>query len=88
MNNSKCSLASHLQIVTGDRSHYNKLSHFHYCNDSLNPYAAIYAIKDTHPVRSRFADVVGVIVYTTPAPNLAIEVNGARWILIIYLQMS
>ena len=73
MQKNKCSLTRYLQIVPGDRSHYNRLSHFHYCNDSLNPYAAIYAITDAHPVRSRFAGVVGVIVYTTPAPNLALR---------------
>lgn len=73
MQTEKCSITKYLQIVRGDRSHYQQLSGFHYCNDALNPYAAIYAIKDGHPVRSRFGDVVGVIVYTTPAPNLSLR---------------
>jgi GNAT superfamily N-acetyltransferase len=52
---------------------YRRLSVFHYRSAEISPYAAIYAIKDTHPVRSRLGGLAGVIVYTMPAPALELR---------------
>jgi hypothetical protein len=73
MKNRKCSVTTHLQIVPASLDEYNQLSRFHYRDSKLSPYAAIFAIKDGHPVRSRFAPVVGVIVYTMPAAALELR---------------
>ena len=73
MKNRNCSVTTHLQIVPAGLDEYNQLSRFHYRQSKLSPYAAIYAIKDGHPVRSRFAPVVGVIVYTMPAAALELR---------------
>ena len=71
-----CSATSHLQIVPAGPGEYRKLSQYHYRAGRLSPYKAMYALVDTHPVRSRFSDgriVVGVIVYSMPSPNLALR---------------
>ena len=73
MNNRKCSVTTHLQIVPAGLNEYNQLSKFHYRDSNLSPYAAIYAIKDAHPIRGRFAPVVGIIVYTMPAAALELR---------------
>ena len=41
----------------------------------------MYAIKDAHPMRKRFAPVVGIIVYTMPAANLELRniATGGRF---------
>jgi len=63
----------YLQIASAGLNEYNQLNRFHYRDSNLSPYAAIYAIKDSHPVRSRFAPVVGIIVYTMPAAALELR---------------
>ena len=52
---------------------YRRLAVFHYRGIETLPYTTIYAIRDTHPVRSRFGGIVGVIVYTMPAPALELR---------------
>ncbi len=66
----KCSAGAGLEIVRAGRKEYEQLSAFHYRDCSLGPYAAIYALKDMHPAALRTGTIAGVIVYTTPAPNL------------------
>jgi hypothetical protein len=66
----KCSVGAGLEIVRAGRKEYEQLSAFHYRDCSLGPYAAVYALKDMHPAALRTGTIAGVIVYTTPAPNL------------------
>jgi len=68
-----CSIASHLQIVRSGQAAYEKLARFHYRDTRLGPSAAIYALVETHPIRRRGAEVVGVIVYAMPAPALELR---------------
>ena len=68
-----CTVTSHLEIVPAGMEDYRRLSVFHYRSAEISPYAAIYSIKDTHPVRSRLGGLVGVIVYTMPAPALELR---------------
>ncbi len=73
MNPPECTITKHLEIVCGGLAEYNYLSGFHYRQSFSCPYVAIYAMKDTHPARARVAGVVGVIVYTMPAPQVALR---------------
>ncbi|KKK71639.1 hypothetical protein LCGC14_2911910, partial [marine sediment metagenome] len=76
MDRHKCSATSHLQIVPAGANEYSKLSQYHYRSGRLGPYKAMYALVDTHPVRSRFNEgriIVGIIVYSMPSPNLALR---------------
>ncbi len=65
-----CSVKKRLYIEPGSKSDYLALSRFHYREKSLGPYSHIFAIREGHPVRKRFAEVVGVIVYRMPSPSL------------------
>ena len=66
----KCTAAIGLEIVRAGRKEYEQLSCFHYRDCSLGPYAAVYALKDTRAAAVRSGAIAGVVVYTTPAPNL------------------
>ena len=68
-----CTVTSRLEIVPVSLEDYRKLAAFHYRSTETFPHTAIYALKDTHPVRSRFDSIVGVIVYTMPAPALELR---------------
>ena len=70
MGHRKCSITKHLEIVKGNINDYHYLKRFHYRSGSLGPNAAIYTIKDSHPVRQAMSAAIGVIIYTMPAPNL------------------
>jgi len=68
----KCTVTRYLEIVRAGPGEYDYLSRFHYRQSPAGlpgPHVAIYAMKDTHPVRARFAPVVGVIVYTMPTAH-------------------
>ncbi len=69
----RCTVTEYLEIVPAGRAEYDQLARFHYRSRLDSPYAAVYALKETHPVRRRFMDVVGVIVYTMPAPSLELR---------------
>lgn len=69
----KCTITRQLRIVPADLAAYRKLARFHYRDSKLGPFAAIYALEDSHPLRSRFLEVVGVIVYSMPAPSLELR---------------
>jgi GNAT superfamily N-acetyltransferase len=68
-----CTVTRHVEIVSGGPAEYNYLSRFHYRTGVACGPAAIYAMKDTHPCRARFAPVVGVIVYTMPTPHVELR---------------
>jgi GNAT superfamily N-acetyltransferase len=73
MNERECTVTKYLEIVCGGLAEYNYLSRFHYRQNFACPHIAIYAMKDTHPARSRVIPVIGVIVYTMPAPQVALR---------------
>ena len=64
-----CTVSERLEIERGTTADYDRLSCFHYRAGPCKPCVAIYAMRDRHAVRRRFADPVGVIVYVNPAPN-------------------
>jgi GNAT superfamily N-acetyltransferase len=73
MGERECTVTKYLEIVRAGFVEYNYLSRFHYRQNFACPHVAIYAMKDTHPARARVAGVVGVIVYTMPAPQVALR---------------
>ena len=68
-----CSVKANLELVKASRADYENLSRFHYRDCSLGPYAAAFALKDTHHSPTRKGCVAGVIVYTMAAPNLELR---------------
>ena len=60
-----CSITKNLEIVIGNRADYEPLSHYHYRENHLGPYAAIYAMKGSFRTAERL-QTVGVIVYSMP----------------------
>ena len=66
-------MTSHLEIRPGGLKEYGQLSRFHYREQSAGPFAAIYALCERHPVRSRFVDCVGVIVYKMPVGTIELR---------------
>jgi hypothetical protein len=77
----KCSVIDSLKIVPATMRDYQMLGVFHYRGQVPGVHCAIFAIRDTHPVRGRFGDPVGVIMYTTAVPNLALRniATGGRF---------
>lgn len=73
MSKNNCTVTSHLEIVPGGFEDYRRLAAFHYRSAETFPYTAIYTLKEMHPVRGRFDSVVGVIVYTMPAPSFELR---------------
>lgn len=58
-----CSVTKGMKIVAGNTDDYKKLARFHYRDNKLSPFAAIFAIRPA----------VGVIVYTMPTPGLELR---------------
>jgi len=73
MNRSECTVTRYLKIVRAGLAEYNYLGGFHYRQSACCAHTAIYAMTDTHPVRSRFCPVVGVIVYTMPTAQVELR---------------
>ncbi|RKY06092.1 MAG: hypothetical protein DRP65_12220 [Planctomycetota bacterium] len=73
MNEGECTVTRYLEIVRAGPDEYDYLSRFHYRTEALGAHVAIYAMRDTHPVRARFVPVVGVIVYTMPAAHVELR---------------
>jgi hypothetical protein len=70
----KCSVTSKLEIVAGDVSDYEKLSHYHYRDSQLGPFAAIFVLKSKRSSAGRLGtNTVGVIAYKMPSPNLELR---------------
>jgi GNAT superfamily N-acetyltransferase len=68
-----CTITRDLRIVSAGLEAYRSLAKFHYRDGRLGPFKAIYALEDFHPLRRRLLDVIGVIVYTMPAPSLELR---------------
>ncbi len=79
----KCSVIDSLKIVPATMRDYHMLGMFHYRGQVPGVYCALFAIRDTHPIRGRFGEPVGVIMYTTAVPNLALRniATGGRFCL-------
>lgn len=70
-----CSICKRLQIVPGDIGDYKALANYHYRDEKLGPYTAIYVLKDSTGTRRIRA---GVIVYTTSRPCLELRSVATR----------
>jgi hypothetical protein len=60
-----CTVTRNLKIVPGTRADYESLSHYHYRESHLGPYAAIFALKGKFRTATKL-ETVGVIVYSMP----------------------
>ena len=60
-----CSVSKKLQIVRGSLEDYEELAHYHYRDNRLGPFVAIYALKHT-PTLGLRRQAMGVIVYKMP----------------------
>ncbi len=60
-----CTVARNLEIVPGTRADYESLSHYHYREPNMGPYAAIFALKGKFRTATKL-ETVGVIVYSMP----------------------
>jgi hypothetical protein len=60
-----CTITLNLKIVPGTRADYESLSHYHYRESHLGPYAAIFALRGNFRTAERL-QTVGVIVYSMP----------------------
>jgi GNAT superfamily N-acetyltransferase len=73
VNKRRCTITKQLKIVQAGLETYRKLARFHYRDGRLGPFAAIYALDESHPIRKRFLEPAGVIVYSMPAPSLELR---------------
>ena len=69
----RCSVTKSLEIIPAGIDEYRQLKRFHYRGGDIIAFSAVYALKETHPVRGRFADICGVIVYSMPTANLQLR---------------
>jgi hypothetical protein len=60
-----CTITLNLKIVPGTRADYESLSHYHYREPNMGPYAAIFALKGKFRTATKL-ETVGVIVYSMP----------------------
>jgi hypothetical protein len=60
-----CTVTKNLQVVKGTRADYESLSHYHYREPNMGPYAAIFALKSKFRTSTKL-ETVGVIVYSMP----------------------
>jgi GNAT superfamily N-acetyltransferase len=68
-----CSVLKHLYIEPGTMQDYHQLSRFHYRSSTVGPTAGIWVIRNRRPSRYDSDQPIAVIVYTYPAPNLAVR---------------
>jgi len=64
---SQCSILRKLKIEQGDIGDYKQLARYHYRESRLGPYSTIFAIKAEKMPGVLRRQMVGVIVYATPA---------------------
>ena len=69
-----CSITKELQIVRGGLDDYKKLARYHYRDNHMGVFAAIFALKPTRASARRLGtDVAGVIVYVMPSIGLELR---------------
>jgi hypothetical protein len=71
-----CTVARNLQLVPGTRADYELLSHYHYREHHLGPYAGIFALKGKFRTAEKL-ETVGVIVYSMPATGCQMRTIAA-----------
>lgn len=70
----QCSVTDKLETVPGNTDDYEKLAHYHYRDNQLGPFAAIFALKPRKGLDRRLrVDTAGVIVYKMPSPALELR---------------
>ena len=69
-----CTVARNLEIVPGTRADYESLSHYHYREPNMGPYAAIFAMKGKFRTATKL-ETVGVIVYSMPTAGRRCEIS-------------
>jgi hypothetical protein len=72
-NTKYCSVLKHLDIEPGLIQNYHQLARFHYRCSTVGPTAGVWVIRNRKPSRYDSDQRVAVIVYTYPAPNLAVR---------------
>lgn len=69
-----CSICKEIEVAPGRTDDYKKLARYHYCDNRLGPYAAIFALRPKGRLKWRAdTDCAGVIVYTMPNPNVELR---------------
>ncbi|MCJ7730561.1 MAG: hypothetical protein MUO27_11900 [Sedimentisphaerales bacterium] len=71
-----CSVTRKLELIPGTRADYESLSHYHYREHHLGPYAAIFALKGSFQTAEKLK-TVGVIVYSMPATGCQMRTIAA-----------
>lgn len=66
-----CSLLKYVTLCPGTIADYHRLSRYHYRDACLGPVAAVWTLRQHIPLMHLEHAVIGVIVYTYPAPNCA-----------------
>lgn len=66
-----CSLLKYVTLCPGTIADYHWLSRYHYRDERLGPVAAVWTLRQRVPLMPHEHSVIGVIVYTYPAPNCA-----------------
>lgn len=66
-----CSLLKYVTLCPGTIADYHRLSRYHYRDACLGPVAAVWTLRQHVPLMHFEHAVIGVIVYTYPAPNCA-----------------
>ncbi len=69
-----CSICKRLQVVPGNIEDYESLSHYHYRDSRLGPFAVIFALRGDSVLAQRAGiKTIGVIAYTMPTPALELR---------------
>jgi hypothetical protein len=71
-----CTVTKKLELVPGTRADYKLLSHYHYRENRLGPYCAIYTLKGSFRTAEKLG-TVGVIVYSMPATGCQMRTIAA-----------
>jgi hypothetical protein len=69
-----CSVCKKLEVVRGVMRDYEQLAHYHYRDERLGPFAAIFALKPKGALTMSFGtEAVGVIVYAMPTRGVELR---------------
>jgi len=72
-----CTITKNLQIVPGTREDYQSLSHYHYRESHIGPYAAIFALRGKFRTAEKL-QTAGVIVYAMPAAGCQMRTTATE----------
>jgi hypothetical protein len=73
-----CSVLKSIYIEPGTLRDYQSLSHYHYRQNALGPVAGIWVVRSRITSWHIQDEPIAVIVYTYPAPNLAVRNIATR----------